>query len=398
MKAVQRNNRLITFLAFGLYFMLGASALVVGSSLNHLMEVYGKGMDIVVLLGSSYALGRVSTVGLTGKLVEKVGPKAVYVIAILMTCAYFLGLALTANYYAGMVFAFLGGIGMGAEDAVCPLMLSVSCKKNYAGALSAGQAFFCIGGFVTPFLIGIMLTNALPFYYSYFLLTFVAIVLLACVPFVKLKLPSGSEQEEEYVKPLYAKRTWLAYAGVLLGCVCYCGATNVLTLYTSSFAENMGMSSANAAFMLTAYNVGGVVGSFAFIWVLKKIKEQVVLILNCVIGLAAIVLAILFNHATVYFICLFVAGIFLGVMFSLFIAIATRIGYKHISVSSSYVAIAGGVSDIMTPIISGSLVGILGVGCSFYYALVMVALMLGTSVLVSVVTSEKEGPDNGNPK
>ena len=395
---MQRNNRLITFLAFGLYFMLGASALIVGSSLTHLMEVYGKEMDVVVLLGSSYALGRVSTVGLSGRLVEKVGPKAMYVVAILMTCAYFLGLAVVPNYYAGMVFAFLGGIGMGAEDAVCPLMLSISCRENYAGSLSAGQAFFCIGSFAPPFLIGIMLSGELPFYLSYFLLTAVGVILLLCLPFVKLELPAGGGQEEEQVKPLYAKQTWLAYAGVLLGCACYCGASNVLMLYTSSFAEEMGMSSANAAFLLTAYNVGGVVGSFLFIWILKKVKEQKILIINCIVGNAAIAAAIIFNRAAVYYICLFVAGVFLGVMFSLFIAIATRIGYKRISVASSYVAIAGGVSDIMTPIISGALVGMLGVGCSFYYALVMVVLMLLTSLLTNAVTSEEEVPADGNSK
>lgn len=31
----------------------------------------------------------------------------------------------------------------------------------------------------------------------------------------------------------------------------------------------MGISEANAAFLLTIYNVGGVIGSFAFTWILK---------------------------------------------------------------------------------------------------------------------------------
>ena len=89
MTAMRKNSSLITILAFGLYFLVGAGALLVGSSLTQLIGVYGRTMDAVVLLGSSFAIGRVSTVGLTGRLVEKIGAKAVYAISVLATCVYF---------------------------------------------------------------------------------------------------------------------------------------------------------------------------------------------------------------------------------------------------------------------------------------------------------------------
>ena len=161
---MQKHNRLITFLAFGLYFLTGAACMVVGSSLPQLVGMYDKSLELVVLLGSSYALGRVATVYLSGRMVERFGPKSILAAGILMVSAYLFGLPTIQNYYAGMVFAFLGGVGMGAQDAVCPLMLSISCRNNYAGALSAGQAFFGVGCFVTPFLVGIMLSTELPFY------------------------------------------------------------------------------------------------------------------------------------------------------------------------------------------------------------------------------------------
>ena len=115
---MRKNSSLITILAFGLYFLVGAGALLVGSSLTQLIGVYGRTMDAVVLLGSSFAIGRVSTVGLTGRLVEKIGAKAVYAISVLATCVYFVGIPLFPNYYAGMAAAFLGGVGMGAALVV----------------------------------------------------------------------------------------------------------------------------------------------------------------------------------------------------------------------------------------------------------------------------------------
>lgn len=387
---MQRNNNLITFLAYGMYFLTGAACFLVGSSLPQLVEMYGMGMDLVVLLGSSFALGRFATVYVTGRMTEKFGPKLIFTVGILLLSSYLFGLAAIPNFYFGMLFAFLGGVGMGAQDAVCPLMLSISCKGNYAGALSAGQAFFGIGSFATPFLVGVMLSAEKPFYWAYYLLLLVSVAMLACVPFVKLEQNVHAAEEEEQVKPLYAKKTWMAYAAILVACAAYCAVVNAIGLYTSSFAESIGVSASNAAFMLTIYNVGCVVGSFAFVIVLKKVKEQTVLIGNCVCGFAAILAAMLINHVAAYFILLFVAGVFLGVLFSVIIAIATRIGYKRISVASSYVATAGGASDILTPIVTGWIVGAMGAASSYYYVLFMIAVTAVAAVIVKGITSEKE--------
>ena len=387
---MQKNNRLITFLAFGLYFLTGAACMVVGSSLPQLVGMYDKSLELVVLPGSSYALGRVATVYLSGRMVERFGPKSILAAGILMVSAYLFGLPTIQNYYAGMVFAFLGGVGMGAQDAVCPLMLSISCRNNYAGALSAGQAFFGVGCFATPFLVGIMLSTELPFYYSYYFLLGMSVIMLFCIPFVKLDKDVQADGEEENVKPLYAKKTWLAYGAVLIACAAYCAVVNVIGLYTSSFAENLGVSSSNAAFMLTIYNVGSMVGSFSFVFILQKIKEQTVLVGNNILAFLAIVAALIVNKTQIYFVCLFIAGFFLGVLFSVIIAIATRIGYKRISVTSSMVATSAGASDILTPIITGALVSRLGVGCSFYYALLMIAITLVAAYVVKASTSEKE--------
>lgn len=388
---MQKNNRILMFLAFGMYFLTGAAAFLVGSSLPQLVEMYNMGLDLVVLLGSAFALGRVLTVGITGRMVERFGPKVILGAGVFLVSSFFLGLPLVPNYYAGMVFAALGGVGMGVQDAVCPLLLSMSCKNNYAGALSAGQAFFGIGSFATPFLVGVMLSAELPFYYAYFLLVIVSIAMLICIPMAKMEKQEPAENaEEEQVKPLYAKKLWLAYAGILTAAAAYCAVVNVIGLYTSSFAESMGVSASSAAFMLTIYNVGCVVGSFSFVVILRKIKEQTVLIGNCVISFIAIAAALIINNVTAYFILLFIAGVFLGVLFSVLIAIATRIGYKRISVASSYVATASGASDIFTPIITGAAIGFFGIGTAFYYALAMILITIVAALVVKASTSEKE--------
>ncbi len=392
---MQRNYKLIAFLAFAMYFLTGAACILVGSSLPHLVDMYGMKLNQVVLLGSAYAMGRVLTVYMTGRLVEKSGPMKVLAGGTALIAAFLLGVPTIVNYYAGLVFAFLGGVGMGAQDTVCPVLLSAAFKENYAGSLSAGQALFGLGNFATPFLIGVLLSGDRPFYYAYYLLI-VPAVMLICIPFARM---DGNKQEtagEEGVKPLYAKNIFLAYAAIIIVCAAYSAVVNTIGLYTSSFAESLGIAQSTSAFMLTVYNIGCVAGSFVFVIVLKKAEIQKVLLINCLCALAAIEAALFINKTAVYFVGLFIAGFFLGVLFSVIVTIATRIGYKHISVASSLVATAGGASDILTPVVTGFLVEKLGIGFSFSYAAMMIVISIIAAVVLKMSTTEKGGNIDGN--
>lgn len=388
---MRRNHKLIAFLAYAMYFLTGAACVVIGSSLSQLVQMYGVPMEKVTLLSSSFALGRVLTVYLSGRMVEKRGAVWVLTIGTVLLGIFLLGVPTVINYYAGLVFAFLGGIGMGTQDAVCPMLLSRVSKDHYAGAMSASQAFFGLGNFATPFLVGVMLSGKLPFYYSYYILLIVPAVILVCIPFVKDALPAGQEQlQEQTVKPLYAKRSKAAYGAVILGNIAYCAVANGILTYTASFAQSQGIDPATSAFLLTVYNVGCCVGAAVFVAILNKISERTVLLGNLVIGLGCIAVMLLVDQTVVYFLCLAVAGFFLGVLFSVYVTIATRIDYRHVSRAGSVMGFSGGGSDILTPIITGSMVAAYGVVSAYYYVLIMGVAAIAAAVLLMVNTSEKE--------
>ena len=395
MLIMRRDHRLIAFLAFAMYFLTGAACIVVGSSLPHLVKMYQLQLDKVVLLGSAYALGRVLTVYVTGQMVEKLGPARVLAGGCVLIAVFLFGIPTIPNYYAGMVFAFLGGVGMGAQDTVCPVLLSVVFRENYAGSMSAGQAFFGLGNFATPFLVGVMLSGKLPFYYSYYILLLVPVLMLLCIPFAKIDTcvrgnNSEEEVQEETVTPLYTRNAVLAYAAIILVDIAYCAEVNGIMTYTSSFAESMGISPSISAFMLTVYNVGCFVGSLAFVVILRKVKVQTVLLVNHVIALSAIVTMLVVDKVPVYFVGLAIAGFFLGVLFSTIITIATRIDYKHISRAGSLMATVGGGSDILTPVITGIMVATWGVGSAYKYVIIMCIVSIIGATVLRLNTTEKE--------
>ena len=96
-----------------------------------------------------------------------------------------------------------------------------------------------------------------------------------------------------------------------------------------------------------------------------------------------IMLIILIQKGTVfYFTGVTAAGFFLGVLFNLIVTVASRMDYKHVSRASSVIGMAGGISDIMTPAVTGVLVSAFGIGISFRYAILMLILSVAAAVVL----------------
>ena len=388
---MQKNRNKIAFLAFAMYFLTGAACVVVGSSLPQLIVKYEKPTETVVLLSTAFAIGRLVTVYFLSYLVERFGVLKIYAAGTVMLSAFLFGIPTFENFVIGLACAFLGGIGFAAQDTCCPLLVSIAYPKAYGSGLSAGQAFFGAGTFVTPFLVGILLAVGLPYYISYYMLLVAPVIMLILVCTTRIEKQSAEEMsEEEKVEPLYTRHLPLAYIAIVIEVIFYSATTNTLLTYTSSFAENLGISDSNAAFMLTVYNLGCIVGSLAFIWILRKVKSQTVLLFNNVAAGVVMVAMLILNQIWAYFAGLFIVGFFLGVLFSVVVSICTRVDHEHISRGASVVAMSGGLSDSINPVITGALVAAVGVGISYTYTVAMIIVSIIAAIILMLVTSDKE--------
>lgn len=388
---MRKEYAIEAFLSFAMYFLTGTACLVVGGSLPYLVDLYNMKLNHVVLMGSAYAMGRVIAAYRVGRLVEILGIKKVLTAGVVLISFFFIGIPIVKNYYAGLFLAFLGGVGMASQDTVCPVLLSAAFSDNYASALSAGQALFGLGAFTTPLLIGLLLRADLPFYYSYYILLLVPFVMLVCIPFVKANIDNSKAKVRIVsVKPLYTRKKLLAYLAIFFVCITYSATVNTLGLYISTFALDLGVSQSSSAFMLTLFNVGSVLGALAFIFILRKISSRNVLIMNNAIALMAIIAGLLVNKIPVFFVMLFIAGFFLGVLFSLIVEVATRIGYNRISIAGSLVATVSGSSDILTPIITGFLIARIGIKFSFIYTIIMIFICLIAAVILKIYTTDQK--------
>ncbi len=390
---MKSGTKIAAFQGLALYLLTGAACLVVGTSLSQLTQSYNTSIAAVAALGSAFAFGRMVTVFITGYLTKKLGVKLILGVGTFLLLVFLVGLPINTNYNLGLILAVIGGVGMGSQDACCPVILSVAFPKHYASALSAGQALFGAGCFLPPMLMSISISLNMPFYYPYFFIAAIAVVMLVLLPFAKIPSVEQSAQlleNSDHAIKISKKLKIIGF--VLLGIVCfaYCGVLNTINLYTATYAETIGISAAVAVSLLMVFNIGSMAGSMSFVKILMRVKPINAMIFNLCVVCVSLTATIFIKNTVLLFISLFITGLFVGVIFSILIMLSTGLNPQNAALAGAIVAVVAASSDSINPLITGNIASGAGVSFAFMYALLMAAISLVFSVIFKVVTTNKK--------
>ena len=361
--------------AFMLYLLTGVSCLMVGSSLPQLTEHFHSELIAVTSLVSAFAAGRISTVFFIGLLTEKLGPKRTVGAGLVLLMAYLGGVPSTHSIPTAMVFAVLGGVSMGTQDAACPVILMEVFPNRYASAMSAGQAFFGAGCFLPPLVMGFVLETGRPFYYTYYAFLALGLLMLLILPVMKVEVtpnvPAAAEPGANGKRRLFP----LMLFGIL--CMSYCAAINALNMYAASYAAYRGVEQSRAVGVLTAFNIGCMLGSLTFALVLRRAKPINVLCSNLLAGLFCVGAALFLKSYPALLADFFAAGIFLGVLFSVVLTLAVGLTQGRAGRAGAIVAILSGSADIIAPLVTGEVImaSNLSAGIWFSFAAIAAALI-----------------------
>ena len=381
------NHKKLAYLAFALYFLSGVVCMLIGSTMSSLVELYSQPLEKIVLFIGAFATGRTLSVYMIGKWARK-DPMMVLFLGTCLLMVYLLGVVLIPVYYISLVCAFLGGIGMCAQDAICPLFLSRVYPESYSSSLSAGQALYGLGGFAISALTGLMLQINWPFYVASIILGLTGVTMLMLIPFTRWE-NSENEEQHETVKPLYSKNNRLVLVLLGLALFTYCSICNALGSYMSSYIELLSGSREKGSYLLAVYNLVIVIGALTFMGLLKKFNERTVLVLNSAVITVAMAVGLMTDSLTGYYVSFPVIGFFLGVLFTIIIAIGTRLEYRNISVASAFIATIGSCGDIFTPFATARLIPLWGVKSALYYTVIVMVIQTVVSVLVYMMTKEE---------
>ncbi len=392
-----KSIKIAAFEALALYLLTGAACLVVGTSLSQLTQSYNVDIAAVAALGSAFAFGRMITVFITGYLTKKLGVKLILGVGTFFLMVFLIGLPINTNYNLGLMLSIIGGIGMGSQDACCPVILSVVFPKHYASALSAGQALFGAGCFLPPLLMSVSISLSLPFYYPYFIIAAIAVIMLVLLPFAKIpSVEQSAEHLENSGHAIQINKKSKIIGFVLLGVVCfaYCGILNTINLYTVTYAEYVGIASAAAVSLLMVFNIGSMAGSMSFVKILMRVKPINALIFNLAVVCVSLTATLFVKNTVLLFICLFISGLFVGVIFSILIMLSTGLNPQNAALAGAIIAVVAAASDSINPLVTGNIVTNVGIDSAFVYALIMTAISLVFAVLFKAVIKVKNSVEN----
>jgi MFS family permease len=374
---------------FVLYLLTGSACLVIGSTLEQLIGYFKSELVAVTALGSAFALGRVCTVFFVGRLTERLGTKWVAAGGLTLLLCFFGGIPLAGSIRTALVFAILGGIGMGAQDAACPVIFLDAFPGHYPSAMSVGQAFFGIGCFIPSLVTGFLLKQGLPFVYTYYFCAGICVLMLLILPLMK-NSSQRIEGSQASAKALESPagpgiRTWLLFAAV---CVFYCTATNTINLYTPSYTVSLGIPPERGVNVLTLYSSGCMIGSLLFSLVLRRIRPLTLSCINLGAGMCCMGAAYFARSFAVLGTVYFITGLFLGVIFSLLVITAVGLNPHRAGRAGALVAMLCGGADIAAPLVTGAVITATGIGASLWFVRFALILALAAALIFRLTTTK----------
>lgn len=374
--------------AFGMYLITGAACTCVGASMPSLMEHFNVSLAAVAALASAFAFGRAATVFLCGLLTERFGPRLALFTGVAAFAVY-LGLMPTMHSYPlALALMALAGMGMGMQDCACPVVLACEFPDSYGSAMSAGQAFFGAGCFLPPLVMSFLLFTGLSWKFMYYGFLIIAAAMLVGFPFmhagrvVRMDEEAQTPDAEPTPRAPRSRRRIPLFAAVFIADFSYCAILNVFHTYTNSYVMSFGVPESTAVNVLTMFSVGAMIGSIAFMVVLKRLHTTTVLLMNSIIALAALALAMHLKTLPAFFILFTVAGIFSGVIYSVLVTLSTELMPSHAAMAASMVGFVGSSSDILTPLITGAIVTRIGIAGAFGYNLAACIVTSAAAVLL----------------
>ncbi len=376
-----REKKFLAFEAFAMYLLTGALMLVIGTNLGRYAVQFGLTLEKAAIFASVYSLGRVSTVYLTGYLTERLGVQRVLAIGVSLILLFLVGISFTQVFLVGCICCFLGGMGMGAQDACCPMIMRGSFPKSYASALSAGQAFFGAGSFLHPFLTGVALKTGQSYRMGNYLFMAVCVVMLVLLPFTGKQLVAGRQEGSTGLPALSGlPRAGRQFALLLLINFAYCAGINTIGMFTVTYGQHIDLSQELAPLILSCYSAGNMVGCIIFVLILRAVAAEKVFISNFSIAVGALFCVLLTRNPAILAVCYFASGFVLGVLFSIIITFATQLFPQAPGRAAALIAISGGGADVLAPLVLSRLMPHFGQGIIVPYSMVLLTLALGCSL------------------
>lgn len=256
----------IIYLAF---ISLGLPDSVLGSAWPTIYPEFSVPVSYAGIISAIIAVGTVISSLLSARLISVLKTGGVTAISVAMTAVALYGFSLSHTFWALCLWAVPYGLGAGSVDAALNNYVAIHYKSSHMSWL---HCMWGIGATAGPYIMGLVLTEGLPWNMGYRAISYIqfalVIVLVLMIPLWK----AADDEREEGIEEAEPEGPWkprplkeiVKVPGVreiMVAFFCYCGLESTTGLWTGSYLTlHTGLSAEEAATFTSLAFLGITIG------------------------------------------------------------------------------------------------------------------------------------------
>lgn len=386
-------NKLLKFACVA-YGLIGFVLVVLGAVLPEILEHYGKNYEDGGLLVFMQFIGMLFGVLSMPIFIRQFGRKLAVGFGLVLIALEICN-TLLPPWPVMMGLVVLEGFGAGLVESCIGTIILVAIKERQAVAFSLLEVAFGVGALVLPFISSYLIVQGL-WVYSFLVLGASSMLLL----FIWFRLSFGeidafltrqksgkshtadtgnSFASSEAEKESSPKRT----GGLIMFIICasfffFYGGTEVsiVHFFPSIFLEEWSLSSSNAAMAVTVFWASMIIGRIFCGIIAERISYFRYLLYSALGALLTLLWIALSSSIWAGFVLIFMLGLFMAGMFSIFLIYANQSMNGHTERNTSLLLASNGLGGAIIPILVGGYMDRFPVKSSFWLFTVFAAALL----------------------
>ncbi len=379
-----KNNFVLLPIILG-FLILGGMFTLFGSIVDILSVYYSEEPNIIMILFSTYSIGRIFSILLSSKSIKMFTAKKTFLAGCFFILVFLIASIFNTSFIMAFIYSSIAGFGHGLTDTSGISLLYEFFPNTYASKLSLTQSFFGFGNFLSPFIISAIVKSNINFKLIFVIYALISITAYLSLFFIKGTNKNKSEGVSENKtsnssKNMSPKITLFAtnISIMVLSSIINC----ILLNYTTLFAPILfNIDNSNAINLLTFFSAGGIIGSLFFSVVLKRVTPKEVAFYNSILALVLLTLCLILSNFIILIVLFLALGGLYCIMFTLGIGISGELYPENTSWATSIVIFSSAVSYMIIPIIIKSFESFLSFKQIFYIAIGLNVLLIFTTFI-----------------
>lgn len=340
---------------------------------------FGVGREEIGLFLQVKGVGTLIMLYVAGMLSDRYGRKNVILAGAIGFVVFLVGFGLSPTMQIGLIFAFLAGIAHGMTDSPAISIIFDVIDGNTGPAVSIVQAFFASGAMLTSFVASILISTGIA--WQWMIVGYLVVIAVLIFGVMKATYPptQGSEIGDEDERIVFVRKPTFLQDGLLLGItsLVFAFVQGIMMTWIPTFGNlAKGFAEDVATRMLSSYQLGSVVGSIAFAFLLVKYHSTIFMYLNPIVTLVALALTFFVDSALFLNVLYFVCGIGQGIYFSLLVNTGGELFWDRAGSATGAIGTVNMLGNIMAVGVTSQLLNVAGVAAIFEIAVVLLVALI----------------------